>query len=64
MSDQIPKELLEKLIEQIDRLATALEKVMLAREKSLRCTGCMGDGKGYDGHGCRRCGGTGMRNPP
>lgn len=61
MSDAEIKELLGNILTQVNRLATAIEKQNDLAEKANKCPNCHGDGKGYDGHRCLKCGGSGNR---
>lgn len=61
MTDPVLNELLEKLTAQVERLAAIMEKVVSLREQSAKCPNCRGDGKGYDGHRCLKCGGSGSK---
>ena len=61
MSDSEIRELLGNILLQINRLATAIEKQNSLAEKANKCPNCSGDGKGYDGHRCLKCGGSGIR---
>jgi DnaJ-class molecular chaperone len=57
--DEESKKILGRLSDQIDRLTLALEKRNSIDEKQMKCPTCLGDGKGYGGHRCVRCGGSG-----
>jgi DnaJ-class molecular chaperone len=61
MSDPDIKALLSDILLQMNRLATAIERQNVLAERANKCPNCSGDGKGYDGHRCIRCGGTGVR---
>lgn len=61
--DQLTKltALLESLSNNVDRLATAMEKQNEFGQKLMTCPRCLGDGKDYSRHRCIGCGGTGVR---
>jgi hypothetical protein len=49
----------------IERFACAIEESNEIKKSyminNVKCPSCTGDGKGYDGHRCIRCGGSGVR---
>jgi len=69
--EDLPDVILQKMneiTERIESLATTMEALAAAvlrtnemTEQQLKCRSCLGTGKGYSGHRCIPCGGTGWK---